>query len=141
MKTEIEQGRNARVAGLGSDGMTLVELMIALVVLSIGIMGVALMFPYGNEASTDDRNLTAAVDLAQQKMEQLRTVRHIDPDLDTGWHPTVNGEQVGTNNNFTRRWLVTQMAGTFSDVKQVEVQVTWTSANPDTVRLVSYFQR
>ena len=141
MKTRSGQGRHTARARLGRDGMTLIELMVAMVVLSVGIMGVALMFPYGNEASTGDRNLTAAVDLAQQKMEQLRTVDYIHTDLSAGWHPTVSGEQVGSNNRFTRRWLVTQMTGSLSDVKTVEVQVTWSNVRPDTVRLVSYFQR
>jgi Tfp pilus assembly protein PilV len=121
--------------------MTLVELMIALVVLSVGIMGVALMFPYGNEASIKDRNLTHAIELSQQKIEQLRAKSYIDPDLDPGWHPNGTWEQVGPNNHFDRRWAVVPLGGANVVAKYVRVEVTWTASRPDTVRMITYIKR
>ena len=122
-------------------GMNLVELMMALVVMSVGIMGIATLFPFGTMKSVDDRNLTTAVDLAQQQMEQIRMLSYSDGDLNPGWHPSAAGDSVGPSNRFIRRYQVTQLTGDMSDMKSVEVQVTWPSARPDTVRLVTYILR
>ncbi len=132
---------SGRRAGCPASGMTLVELLMALVVLSIGILGVAGLFPLGRAASTDGRLLTQATDLAQQTMEQLRTKGFHDPALADGTHPNGTGEWVGTNGRFYRWWTVTQLTGALSDVKLVDVRVTWTAVRPDTVRLVTYFKR
>ncbi len=124
-----------------AGGFSLVEVMVAVVVLGIGLIGLAAVFPYGSKAGFEDRLTTQAVDLASQKMEQLRLKSYFDPDLTAGWHPSASGESVGSNNRFTRRYLVTDLTGTMTNVKHVEVQVTWASTQPDTVRLVTYFRR
>jgi type II secretory pathway pseudopilin PulG len=121
--------------------MTLVELLMALVVLSIGVLSIAALFPVGSKTSIDQSRLTQATDLAQQRMEQLRTKTYSDPDLDPGLHPSSPGEWVGPNNSYLRWWTVTQLTGTLSDVKLVDIRVTWTALKPDTARLVTYFKR
>jgi prepilin-type N-terminal cleavage/methylation domain-containing protein len=141
MRSKTSSRGDATIAFFGRDGMTLIELMISLVVMSIGILGVAMMFPYGNESSLSDRNLTHAVELAQEKMEQLRTKSYIDPDLETGWHPSGSWEQVGPNNNFDRRYAIGELGSPNVSAKYVRVEVTWTSARPDTVRLATYIKR
>ena len=121
-------------------GMTIVELLMSLVILAIGVMSVAALFPLGSRSSTQDRLLTQGTDLAQQKMEQLRALPYSDPELAVGTHPG-GAEAVGPNGRFTRWWTVTQFGGAFSDVKLVDIRVTWAAAVPDTVRLVTYFKR
>jgi len=121
--------------------MTMVELMMALVILAIGVLGVSAIFPLGSRSSTDDRLTTQATELAQQTMEQLRSKSFNDADLALGTHPSSGGEWVGTNNRFHRWWTVTQFGGSFSDVKLADIRVTWTAPQPDTVRLVTYFKR
>lgn len=118
--------------------MTMVELMIALIVLSIGLLGIAAIFPSGRRFSNRDRMITTATDLAEQKMEQLRMKSYSDADLTIGTHPTAQGEQVGSNNSYTRWWTVTQIA---SDLKCADVRVTWTTVRPETARVVTYFKR
>ena len=122
-------------------GFSLVEVMVAVVVLGIGLIGMAAVFPFGSKAGIEDRLTTQAVDLAGQKMEQLRIKTYFDPDLTAGWHPSTAGESVGPNNRFNRRYLVTDLTGTMTNVKHVEVEVTWASTRPDTIRLVTYFRR
>jgi prepilin-type N-terminal cleavage/methylation domain-containing protein len=119
-------------------GMTMVELMISLVVLSIGLLGIAAIFPSGRRFSNRDRLLTSATDLALQKMEQIRTYSYSDANLTVGVHPTASGETVGNNNNFTRWWTVTQIA---TDLRMADVRVTWTAARPETARVVTYIKR
>jgi prepilin-type N-terminal cleavage/methylation domain-containing protein len=125
----------------GSAGMTMVELLMSLVILAIGVLSVSALFPLGSRTSTDGRLLTQGTDLAQQKMEQLRTQAYSAADLTAGTHPSGGSETVGTNGRFTRWWTVTQGTGSFSDVKLVDIRVTWTAPRPDTVRLVTYFKR
>lgn len=128
-------GRRHRSA---ERGMTMVEMMIALIVLSIGLLGIAAIFPSGRRFSTRDRMLTTASDLALQKFEQIRTYSYSDPNLTVGTHPTASGENVGPNNRYVRWWTVTQLA---TDLRMADVRVTWTAARPETARLVTYFKR
>ena len=120
--------------------MTLVELLMALVVLSIGIMSVAALFPPSRSLSTDGRLRTQATDFAVQKMEQLRTLTYSNADLTLGTHPA-GGEYVGNNNRFQRWWVVQQFATGAHESKRVDVFVTWADTRPDTVTLTTVFKR
>ena len=140
----MQKRKNTRwniIRSSNRDGMSLVELMVALMVLSTGLLAVASLFPYGSSSSVDDRNLTAATDLAQQKMEQLRGTSFFAPDLTQGWHPTVNGEQVGNNNFYNRRYMVVDTVDPIYQAKYILVEVTWADARPDTIRLQTYRMR
>lgn len=123
------------------EGFTLIEILVATVVLGIGLISLAALFPYGSKAGFDARKTTEAVDLATQQLERLRLKSYSDAELAAGWHPSASGEAVGSGDTFTRRYLVTAMTGSMADFKHVEVQVTWPATNPDTVRLVTYFRR
>lgn len=124
-------------------GFSVIELMVALTVLGIGIIGLANVFPLGSQTQMKDRLRTSGSDLAQQKMEQLRMLPWSHSDLDDGTHPASNGETLTLTNEgtFNRRWIVTTQAGNFSDMKLVTVRVRWTVLRPDSVELVSYFRR
>lgn len=68
------RGQIARGALGGESGTSILEVLVASVVLGISAVGIALMFSFGNtwvEAKGDDR---VALSLAQQKIEQLRTL-------------------------------------------------------------------
>ena len=124
-------------------GFSVIELMVALTILGIGILGLANVFPLGSSTQMRDRLRTSAADQAQQKMEQLRTESWSAPNLADGTHPNTSGETVTLQDEgtYNRRWIVEDQAGNFSDMKRVTVQVTWVAAHPETVTLVSYFRR
>jgi prepilin-type N-terminal cleavage/methylation domain-containing protein len=124
-------------------GFSVIELMVALTILGIGILGLANVFPLGSQTQLKDRMRTSAADLAQQKMEQLRTVSWSAPDLTVGTHPTTSGETLTLQDegSFNRRWIVEAQTGSFSDMKKVTVRMTWTFTRRDTLDLVSYFRR
>jgi len=126
-----------------SGGFSVIELMVALTVLGIGILGLANVFPLGSQTQTKDRMRTSGADLAQQKMEQLRTIAWSQPDLTDGTHPGPAGETLTLQNEgtFVRYWLVATQAGNFADMKKVTMRVRWTVLRPDSVELVSYFRR
>ena len=124
-------------------GFSVIELMVALTILGIGIIGLANVFPLGSETQIKDRLRTSGADLAQQKMEQLRMLPWSHSDLTDGTHPGSSGETLTLTDegNFNRRWTVTTQAGSFSDMKLVTVRVRWTALRPDSVELASYFRR
>ena len=128
---------------LGRRGFSVIETMVALVLLGFGIIGLASLFPFGSGMQTRDRMRTSAADLAQQKMEQLRLLEWSDADLAVGTHPTTSGESLSLQDEgtFTRYWIVTAGTGTFADMKRVVVRVTWTFQRADTFNLTSYFRR
>jgi prepilin-type N-terminal cleavage/methylation domain-containing protein len=128
---------------LGRRGFSVVELMVALAILGVGILGLANLFPLGSRTQVGDRLRTSAADLAQQKLEQLRLMPWTDPNLSVGTHPTNSGETLTLQDEgtFQRSWIVTAGTGTFSDMKQVTVRVTWAFPRRDTFNLTSYFRR
>lgn len=58
---------------INNKGFTLVEIMIAMFILTIGIMGVTGMFLTSIKANSFARNTTVANRLAQNIMEQIKT--------------------------------------------------------------------
>ncbi len=130
-------------AARAREGFSVIELMVALTVLGIGIIGLANIFPLGSSSQMRDRLRTSASDLAQQKMEQLRLEAWSAADLTDGTHPTSSGETLTLQDEgaFNRKWFVTTQTGSFSDMKLVTVQVAWNFVRPDTVVLTSYFRK
>jgi type IV pilus assembly protein PilV len=124
-------------------GFSLIELMVALVLLGLGILSIANLFPLGSRTQLRDRLRTSAADLAQQKMEQLHLLSWSAAELNVGTHPSASGETLALadEGSFNRRWIVESEAGAFADMKRVTVRVIWTYQVPDTVDLVTYFRR
>jgi type IV pilus assembly protein PilV len=124
-------------------GFSIIELMVALVLLGLGILSIANLFPLGSRTQLRDRLRTSATDVAQQKMEQLRMTTWSNTLLDVGVHPNAGGEAISLANEgkFKRFWIVEAQPGAFADMKKVTVRVTWTLQAPDTVELVTYFRR
>ena len=92
-----------------SDGTTLVEVLIATVMLVSGVLAVAQLFLVAAATNAASHDATVAVTLAAQKVEQLLATNLSDA---TGVvdHVDMWGRVVGTNESpppnalFTRRW-------------------------------------
>jgi len=122
-------------------GFSVIELMVALTILGLGIIALANVFPLGSQTQMKDRLRTGGMDLAQQKMEQLRQEAWSGSNLTDGVHPTANGEAISSDGAFIRYWTVATQAGSFSDMKKVTVRVRWRVLRADSVELVSYFRK
>jgi len=95
------------------NGFTLIEVMTAMAIFAIGILGVAKMQLLAIEGNSNARGLTEASNLAQNKMEELISLAYDDPDLvdsdgdGTGKDADNNGFDDDTNddkgNNFGLR--------------------------------------
>jgi prepilin-type N-terminal cleavage/methylation domain-containing protein len=118
-------------------GATLVELMIAIVVLSVGVLGVAQLFPTGTRVQVQNRIRTEASQLSREKIEQLHNVDPTDPALSVGRHPAVP-EQVGSAGGLQRYYDVEAMAAPLDNLKRITVTVTWKHARACSLQAVTY---
>jgi prepilin-type N-terminal cleavage/methylation domain-containing protein len=111
----------------GERGITLIEVLIALVVLSVGIMAIGGIFPAATRTQLQTRSLGAASYFAAQKAEQLGVLNWDDPNLTTGRHPAGSVcDTLGATKAWTRFYVVEAMAAPLDDLKRVSITVNWT---------------
>lgn len=105
-------------------GFTLIELMMAILLLVGGIASATLLFGRGMFATTDVESMEQAVALAQEKIENLRG---------TAFASVANEPKAAISGwtGFSREVVVTQPAGTNSAFKQVVVTVYWTPGDAE----------
>ncbi len=112
-------------------GFTLIELIIAMLVMAIGIMGVMQVFPVGLRNTIKAQHYTKCVEYAEKKMEELRTIGYdaLDSYL-TGSDTPENGYLV--------IWTVTPDGTPYTGVRKVRVDAYYSSilnaGIPDTTR-------
>ena len=114
------------------SGFTLIELMIAVVLLVGGIASATFIFTRGIFATTDVEAYEQAVALAQEKLENLRGTAFASVASEAkaavaGW------------TGFSREVTVTQPTGTNSDLKQVVVTTYWTPGDTEVSTLLTTY--
>jgi prepilin-type N-terminal cleavage/methylation domain-containing protein len=120
----------------GQDGFTLNEILISVALIAIGILGFSLNTMGVIQGSFISANYTVAANLAQAKMEQLKTqssFTNVDT-YDSAGYPTCTGSGASADNNITaiggtggtydRCWRITD-SSFGSGLKQVNVTVSW----------------
>lgn len=124
-------------------GMSLVELMIALILIAVGILAVGRMFPTGARAQVQDRLLTGANYYAQEKLEDLTGRTWSDSLLADGRHPAGTATESLGNGNWKRFWTVSTLAAPLDNLKRVDVNVTYKGAGqlPRTITATTYMRR
>ncbi len=117
--TDHERAGSGRLCSM--KGFTLMEVMVAMVILFIGLLGLisaTASIIQGNDIS---RQMTTAVSLAQEEMEILKRTSYPDGALGAGSHSDA-GNPVGLI--YTRTWTVTDNSPA-ADLKTIEVKVAW----------------
>lgn len=109
-------------------GMSLIELMIALVVLAVGLLAVGQLFPTGARSQVQDQLLTSANYFAQEKLESLTGLSWSDPLLTDGRHPAGTATESLGNGQWTRFYQVTTLTGKLDNLKKVDVTVNYLGA-------------
>lgn len=102
-------------------GMTLIELMVVCVIMSIAFLGLVGIFPLGMQNINESRLRTVATDLAQEKMEELLELNPTDADLTAGTHTDPDNP---VRSSFNRFWTVADN-DPVADMKRIEVRVTY----------------
>ncbi len=123
-------------------GVTLIELMLALVILSVGLMAVSQLFPEGTRGQVRDRLYTSANYYAQEKLEEVCQKNWADASLSLGRHPAAAFETLGTNATWTRFYQVDVMAAPLDNLRKVTVTVNWNyQTTARTVSVSTYVRR
>ena len=134
--------RRPRHRGDFERGTTLVELMIALVMLSLGILAIAQLFPAGARGQLRDRLATSGSYYAHEKLEILNRVPGSDPLLSVGRHPAGTAtEDLGTSGVWHRHYDVATLPAPLEDLKKVTVTVDWTFGGARSVLATTYLRR
>lgn len=116
-------------------GISLVEIMIAILIFGVGITAAMRTLPVSNRATTRARNLSLATNLAQQKIEELMNLPMSAADLAGGAH---SDPENPVDRIFTRTWVVADNSP-IADMKRIDVRVVWTADGDDNaVSLTTY---
>jgi Tfp pilus assembly protein PilV len=121
-------------------GISLVEVLIALVFLTVGVLAVGQLFPAGARAQTTARLTTSANYYAQERLEQLAGLDFSATDLDAGRHPASGTDAVGDHGTFGRFYEVTAMTSPLDNLKKVTVTVQW-AGGTRSVSTTTYVRR
>jgi prepilin-type N-terminal cleavage/methylation domain-containing protein len=103
-------------------GFTLIELVIAILVFAIGIMGVAKMQSESVRANSYSMQLTEAVNIAQDHLENLRGLAFTHTSMSTTAHNTSSPAFRGLTYNLS--WRIAD-PGTTPPSRNVFVFVRW----------------
>jgi type IV pilus assembly protein PilV len=121
----------------GPCGFTLLEVLIALAIFSVGFLAVNAMTTRVIKSNYQSRNLTTAVDLAQNRLEALRA-GDFDSIADAGDTGLDAREDAGAG-IFDRRVTVT--SGPDADYKTVDVIISWSDPDPRQVVMQTIIAR
>jgi len=102
-----------------SNGFTLVEVVVALVVFTIGLLAITAMQIVSTKGGYFSNNVTQATIFAQDKLENLKDLSYSDPQLASGQHD--EGEMSGTV--FSRQYNIVEDTG--NSFKTITVTVQW----------------
>jgi type IV pilus modification protein PilV len=110
-------------------GYTLLELMIALMILAIGILGIWSMQGTAIRGNAQAKRITEGAALAADQVEKLMRMEYDDADLATGTHSRVE-------DSYTVQWTVSAADVPINNIKTVDVTASWTVTGQ--TRSVSY---
>jgi prepilin-type N-terminal cleavage/methylation domain-containing protein len=113
-------GKNTEGSNSKSDnrGFSLIEIMIALAIFSIGILGVASMQILSVNYNSHARRTSEATTWGVERMESLMTLPYADADLDC----VNNNPHTDTRGIYNIAWNVTDN----TDNKRINMTVSWT---------------
>ena len=137
MKTQTPKHKNSN----GHQGFTLMETSIAMVVMMVGALGIASLFVFSTQNNIGGSERALAMAVAQQQLEQIRSVSYEDTTLDVG---TVTSTVRNAEQNYTverTRAQETNEDGSAKQLKKITIRVTPQVGGPNwlntTVVLVS----
>lgn len=102
-------------------GFTMIEVMIAVLLTAIAVIGIVGLYRVQTRSSGYSRYSTEASVLAADKMEQLRTVAITGPSTGAETGPIDARGQLGAGGIFDRSWTITALGTQW----KLEVTVQW----------------
>lgn len=129
MKTQTPKNKNFK----GQQGFTLMETSIAMVVMMVGALGVASLFVFSVQNNVGGSERALAMAVAQQQLEQIRSVTYEDTTLNVG---TVTSTVQTAQRNYTVQRTVAQETnadGSPKELKRITITVTPQAGSPNWV--------
>ena len=116
-------------------GFTLLEVMIALLILSIGLLGLAGLQIASTKSNSFSNQMTIGITLGQDGLEILRNLEYDDTQLNAGNHTDSDNplRRLG-DMGFNRSWTVSEDAA--NQLKTITVTVQW--PDPDNTHSVQF---
>lgn len=132
-RAHASRERASLEARQSESGFTLIEVMIAILLSAVAVIGVIGLYTVESRASTMSRRKTEAAMLAQDKVEQLRT--GVAPTATgSGDEPTINVHGVsgtGPEFLFRRQWWITPKGTPAGEWYEIKVTVSWETGSID----------
>lgn len=115
---------------MNKQGVSLIEAMVAMLIFGGGITLAMQVMPAGSAKVTRSRNMTVAMNLAQEKVEDLMSLQYGNADLVAGAHADAANPLRG---HYNRNWTVVDDTP-ISKMKTVTVTVSFPTASADSIR-------
>jgi type IV pilus assembly protein PilV len=106
------------------EGFTLIEVMIALVILSVGLLALATMQIVAIRTNAFSTEMTYATMLAQSQFEEFKNTDYVNVISDSDLIPA---NETSKGIPYTVQWTVQDNTPT-TDMKTIDLDVTWTGA-------------
>ncbi len=104
------------------EGFTLIEIMVALVVMSIGLTALAAVQISAIRGNAFSKRMTTAVSIADEKLEQIKSMPYVDIVSESSTQITQS------DMNFTRQVTVTNNIP-LANTKTINVTVNWSEGS------------
>ena len=114
-----------------SKGFTLLEVLVALIILSFALLALAGLMITTTKNNAVGNYVTEAATFAQDKLEELRAIKW--ENLIEGNHTDPASLPGSTGINYTRNWNVK----TSGSLKTITINVDWNDRTAHSIRLVS----
>jgi|WetSurMetagenome_2_1015567.scaffolds.fasta_scaffold613272_2 type IV pilus modification protein PilV len=125
-------------------GFSLIEVLIASLILAIGVAAIVYVIGYSLQKSREPYDRSVAMDLAQQKLEDLRnedyTLLASGQDEDTNHIPYSVDAYAQPGGIYTRTWVV-QADAPMVGTKTITVTVAWHSTVNNSIQLFTIIAR
>ena len=121
------------------NGFTLLELLIALTILTIGLLGLAGLHIAAIQGNVSGFKISTATAVAQERIEELKALDAADPALSAGAHAD-DGNQVVQGITYNRSYTIqdnTPVSGTST----MTLTITWVEPRTGITRNTSVFTR
>ncbi len=125
-------GIKKNVTGQNENGFSLIEVLIAMVILALGLLAVGGMHVVSIWGGYSSNNVTRATILAQSKMEDLKRLTYTFALTDANLSSGVHNEGTLPNSIFSRKYNV---ANTTSTLKTITVTVQWADRGNHSISL------